>query len=85
MRRREDARLVTGRGRYVADVALPGMIEVIQKANHRFDRGVSARREARRPRGSEPPRTLAGRRLRADPLFFYSAVRLSVPGILQVV
>jgi aerobic carbon-monoxide dehydrogenase large subunit len=28
VRRREDARLVTGRGRYVADVALPGMLHV---------------------------------------------------------
>ena len=28
VRRREDARLVTGRGRYVADVALPGMVHV---------------------------------------------------------
>jgi len=28
VRRREDARLVTGRGRYVADVALPGLLHV---------------------------------------------------------
>jgi Aldehyde oxidase and xanthine dehydrogenase, a/b hammerhead domain len=28
VRRREDARLITGRGRYVSDIALPGMIHV---------------------------------------------------------
>src|SRR5437870_381399 len=35
VRRREDARLITGRGRYVADVAHPGLLHVaVQRSPH---------------------------------------------------
>ena len=51
VRRREDARLVTGRGRYVADVALPGMLHVaVYRSPHaharivRIDAGEARRR-----------------------------------------
>jgi len=41
IRRREDARLVTGRGRYVADVALPGLLHVaIARSPHAHARIV---------------------------------------------
>jgi len=41
VRRREDGRLVTGRGRYVADVALPGMLHVaVQRSPHAHARIV---------------------------------------------
>jgi carbon-monoxide dehydrogenase large subunit len=41
VRRREDARLVTGRGRYVADVALPGMLHLaIHRSPHAHARLV---------------------------------------------
>ncbi|MEX2148158.1 MAG: xanthine dehydrogenase family protein molybdopterin-binding subunit, partial [Candidatus Rokuibacteriota bacterium] len=42
VRRREDARLVTGRGRYVADVALPGMLHVaVYRSPHAHARIVA--------------------------------------------
>ncbi len=42
VRRREDARLVTGRGRYVADVALPGMLHVaVHRSPHAHARIVA--------------------------------------------
>ena len=41
VRRREDARLVTGHGRYVADLALPGMLHVaVQRSPHAHARVV---------------------------------------------
>src|SRR5262245_51344272 len=41
VRRREDARLVIGRGRYVADVALPGMLHVaVHRSTHAHARIV---------------------------------------------
>src|SRR5256712_5884013 len=41
VRRREDARLVTGRGRYVADVALPGLLHVaVHRSPHAHARIV---------------------------------------------
>jgi len=41
VRRREDARLVTGRGRYVADVALPGLLHVaVHRSPHAHARLV---------------------------------------------
>jgi aerobic carbon-monoxide dehydrogenase large subunit len=41
VRRREDARLVTGRGRYVADVTLPGMLHVaVHRSPHAHARIV---------------------------------------------
>ncbi len=52
IRRREDARLVTGRGRYVADVALPGMLDVaVQRSPHAHARivGIHADEARRRP------------------------------------
>jgi aerobic carbon-monoxide dehydrogenase large subunit len=49
VRRREDARLVTGRGRYVADVALPGLLHVaIHRSPHAHARIRSVRAEAAR-------------------------------------
>jgi carbon-monoxide dehydrogenase large subunit len=51
VRRREDARLVTGQGRYVADVALPGLLHVaVHRSPHaharivRVDAGEARRR-----------------------------------------
>ena len=42
VRRREDPRLITGRGRYVADVALPGMLHVaVHRSAHAHARLVS--------------------------------------------
>ena len=42
VRRREDGRLVTGRGRYVADVALPGMLHVaVHRSPHAHARIVT--------------------------------------------
>src|SRR2546427_773685 len=42
VRRREDARLVTGRGRYVADIALPGMLHVaVHRSPHAHARLVT--------------------------------------------
>lgn len=52
VRRREDARLVTGRGRYVADVALPRMLHVaVQRSPHAHARivGIDAGEAWRRP------------------------------------
>src|SRR5881409_240405 len=41
VRRREDARLITGRGRYVADVAHPGLVHVaVQRSPHAHARIV---------------------------------------------
>src|SRR5437667_6087368 len=41
VRRREDARLVTGRGRYVADVALPGLLHIaVHRSPHAHARIV---------------------------------------------
>ncbi|MGH2394008.1 MAG: xanthine dehydrogenase family protein molybdopterin-binding subunit, partial [Candidatus Limnocylindria bacterium] len=51
VRRREDARLVTGRGRYVADVALPGMLHVaVHRSPHAHARLVKIDVEAARRR-----------------------------------
>jgi len=51
VRRREDARLVTGRGRYVADVALPGMLHVaVHRSPHAHARLVKVDAEAARRR-----------------------------------
>src|SRR5438477_983774 len=48
-RRREDARLVTGRGRYVADVALPGLLHVaVHRSPHAHARLVTVRADAAR-------------------------------------
>src|SRR2546428_4047260 len=42
VRRREDGRLVTGRGRYVADVELPGMLHVaVHRSPHAHARLVT--------------------------------------------
>src|SRR5688500_536879 len=52
VRRREDARLVTGRGRYVADLALPGMLHVaVHRSPHAHARiaRVDASAAHRRP------------------------------------
>src|SRR5262245_42542126 len=52
VRRREDARLVTGRGRYVADIALPGMLHVaVHRSPHAHARitSVDASEARRRP------------------------------------
>ncbi len=52
VRRREDARLVTGRGRYVADVALPGLLHVaVHRSPHAHARivRVDATEARRRP------------------------------------
>ncbi len=49
VRRREDPRLVTGRGRYVADVALPGMLHVaVHRSIHAHARVVKIDAEAAR-------------------------------------
>ncbi len=49
VRRREDPRLVTGRGRYVADVALPGMLHVaVHRSPHAHARLVKIDAEAAR-------------------------------------
>ena len=51
VRRREDARLVTGRGRYVADVALPGLLHVaVHRSPHAHARVVRIDAEAARRR-----------------------------------
>src|SRR5207244_12639376 len=51
VRRREDARLVTGRGRYVADVALPGLLHVaVRRSPHAHARIVRIDAEAARRR-----------------------------------
>jgi aerobic carbon-monoxide dehydrogenase large subunit len=52
VRRREDPRLVTGRGRYVADVALPGMLHVaVHRSPHAHARivAIDAERTRRCP------------------------------------
>src|SRR6266850_164736 len=52
VRRREDARLVTGRGRYVADVALPGLLHVaVHRSPHAHARivRIDAAEAGRRP------------------------------------
>ena len=52
VRRREDARLVAGRGRYVADVALPGLLHVaVHRSPHAHARivRVDAAESRRRP------------------------------------
>jgi aerobic carbon-monoxide dehydrogenase large subunit len=53
VRRREDPRLVTGRGRYVADVALPGLLHVaVHRSPHAHARLLAVRADAaRRCRG----------------------------------
>src|SRR4029434_10553634 len=53
VRRREDARLVTGHGRYVADVALPGLLHVaVHRSPHAHARIVRVdSTEARRRAG----------------------------------
>jgi carbon-monoxide dehydrogenase large subunit len=49
VRRREDPRLITGRGRYVADVALPGMLHVaVHRSVHAHARLVKIDAEAAR-------------------------------------
>jgi carbon-monoxide dehydrogenase large subunit len=49
VRRREDPRLITGRGRYVADVALPGMLQVaVHRSVHAHARLVRIDAEAAR-------------------------------------
>jgi aerobic carbon-monoxide dehydrogenase large subunit len=49
VRRREDARLVTGGGRYVADVALPGLLHVaVHRSPHAHARLLSVRADAAR-------------------------------------
>jgi carbon-monoxide dehydrogenase large subunit len=49
VRRREDGRLVTGRGQYVADVALPGLLHVaVHRSPHAHARVVTIRAEAAR-------------------------------------
>jgi aerobic carbon-monoxide dehydrogenase large subunit len=49
VRRREDPRLITGRGRYVADVALPGMLHVaVHRSVHAHARLVTIDAEAAR-------------------------------------
>ena len=51
VRRREDARLVTGRGRYVGDVVLPGMLHVaVLRTPHAHARLVKIDAEAARRR-----------------------------------
>ena len=53
VRRREDARLVTGRGRYIADVELPGMLHVaVHRSPHAHARLVTI--DAGEARGREP-------------------------------
>ncbi len=55
VRRREDARLVTGRGRYVADVALPGMLHVaVLRSPHAHARivAIDAAKVRRRAKGA---------------------------------
>src|SRR5881296_3565228 len=52
VRRREDARLITGRGRYVADVAHPGLLHVaVQRSPHAHARivRVDSAQALRRP------------------------------------
>jgi carbon-monoxide dehydrogenase large subunit len=49
VRRREDARLVTGRGRYVADIALPGLVHVaVHRSPHAHARLVAVSADAAR-------------------------------------
>src|SRR5881409_84758 len=49
VRRREDPRLVTGQGRYVADVALPGLLHVaVHRSPHAHARLVAVRTDAAR-------------------------------------
>jgi carbon-monoxide dehydrogenase large subunit len=49
VRRREDPRLITGRGRYVADVVLPGMLHVaVHRSAHAHARLVTIDAEAAR-------------------------------------
>jgi len=51
VRRREDGRLVTGRGRYVADVALPGLLHVaVHRSPHAHARLLAVRAGAARRR-----------------------------------
>src|SRR5207245_5727313 len=51
VRRREDERLTTGRGRYVADVALPGMLHVaVYRSPHAHARLVKIDPDAARKR-----------------------------------
>jgi aerobic carbon-monoxide dehydrogenase large subunit len=51
VRRREDGRLVTGRGRYVADVAVPGLLHVaVHRSPHAHARIVAVRADAARRR-----------------------------------
>ena len=49
VRRREDGRLVTGRGRYVADVALPGLLHVgVHRSPHAHARILAVRPDVAR-------------------------------------
>jgi CO/xanthine dehydrogenase Mo-binding subunit len=49
VRRREDPRLVTGRGRYVADLALPGMLHIaVHRSPHAHARIVKVDADAAR-------------------------------------
>ena len=49
VRRQEDARLVTGHGRYVADVALPGLLHVaVHRSPHAHARLLAVRADAAR-------------------------------------
>src|SRR4030095_14109143 len=51
VRRREDARLVTGRGHYVADVALPGLLHVaVHRSPHAHARIAAVRADVARRR-----------------------------------
>jgi carbon-monoxide dehydrogenase large subunit len=51
VRRREDGRLLTGRGRYVADVALPGLLHVaVHRSPHAHARIVAIRADVARRR-----------------------------------
>jgi aerobic carbon-monoxide dehydrogenase large subunit len=51
VRRLEDPRLITGRGRYVADIALPGLLHVaVLRSPHAHARLVAVRPEAARRR-----------------------------------
>ncbi len=51
VRRREDERLVTGRGRYVADIALPGLLHVaVHRSPHAHARLNTVNADAARQR-----------------------------------
>src|SRR5262249_787877 len=58
--RREDARLVTGRGRYVARVTLPGMLHVALHRSPHPPAPLAPPRRTPRPRGAVTPPPPAG-------------------------